>query len=105
VITRTGQKVPIISANYNPATNSVTLRTARPLNVHHRFRLSVKLPCPDGAPEETVIIPFGRKSSLIGFHDKHGHFVTVHAGAIVRSDPPPRLHRPDDPVRSTSPRR
>jgi hypothetical protein len=95
VITRTGQKVRIISADYNSATNSVTLRTARPLNVHHRFRLSVKLPCPD----DTVIIPFGRKTSLIGFHDKQGRFVTVHDGHIVRSDPRPRSRR-EGPVRS-----
>jgi hypothetical protein len=99
VITRTGRKVPIISADYNPTTNSVTLRTARPLNVHHRFRLSVTLPCPDGIADDTVIVPFGRKTSLIGFHDKRGDFVTVHDGHIVRSDPRPRSHRPA-PVRS-----
>src|SRR5207248_3274602 len=75
VITSTGKRIPIVSANYNPATNSVTLIPARRLNVHLRFRLSAELPCPNGQSGGTVILPFGGRRSLIGFHDRRGQFV------------------------------
>ncbi len=103
VITRTGKKIPIISADYNPATNSVTLRPAVRLNVHYRFKLSARVPCPVNAGSEVVTIPFGTKYSLIGFHNHRGQFVPVHNGKIERPDPRRRLHRPGS-VRSTSSR-
>ncbi len=100
VFTRTGKKIPILSADYNPATNSVTLRPAERLNVHDRFELSVKVPCPVSAGNETVTVPFGTKYSLIGFHNHHGRFISVHGGKIVRFDARSQSHRPG-PVRST----
>ena len=78
-------KIPIISANYNPSTNSVTLRPAVPLNVHDRFLLKVTLPCPNGMTNMVVHLPFGTKYSLIGFHNKRGDFVPVHDGRLGRS--------------------
>jgi hypothetical protein len=86
VISRTGHKIPIISANYNASTNSVTLRPAHSLNVHDRFVLKVTLPCTNGMTNMVVRLPFGTKYSLVGFHNKRGQFVSVHDGRIVRSD-------------------
>ena len=82
VITRSGKTIPIVSASYNPATNSVTLIPARRLNVHHHFRLSLEVPCPNEQTGETVVIPFGSKYSLIGFHNHRGEFVSVKNGRI-----------------------
>jgi hypothetical protein len=83
VITRSGRRIPIKSATYNPATNSVTLIPAIRLNVHLHFRLSVLLPCPPGMATSTVIVPFGGKMSLIGFHNHLGEFVVVHDARTV----------------------
>jgi hypothetical protein len=83
VITRKGKRIPIVSAMYNPATNSVTLRPAVRLNVHHHFRLSVISPCPNGEPGPTEVKRFGGLQSLIGFHNHRGVFVPVHNGRIV----------------------
>ncbi len=85
VITRSGKTIPIKSATYNPATNSVTLIPARRLNVHHHFRLSLVIPCPNEQTGETVVIPFGGKRSLIGFYNHRGQFIPVHNGKIERS--------------------
>jgi hypothetical protein len=85
VITRTGNVIPIESATYHAATNSVTLTPARRLNVHHHFLLSVVLPCPNEVTGETVVIPFGGKRSLIGITNHHGQFVPVKNGRIVRT--------------------
>ncbi len=82
VITRSGKTIPIKSASYNPATNSVTLIPARRLNVHYHFRLSLVIPCPNEQTSETVVIPFGSKRSLIGFHNHRGEFVSVKNGRI-----------------------
>jgi hypothetical protein len=82
VITGSGQRIPIRSATYNPATNSVTLYSSRRLNVHHHFRLSAVIPCANQMTPETVVIPFGSKYSLIGFHNHKGEFVTVKNGRI-----------------------
>jgi hypothetical protein len=82
VITGSGQRIPIRSATYNPATNSVTLYSSRRLNVHYHFRLSVVIPCANEMTPETVVIPFGSKQSLIGFHNHKGEFVTVKNGRI-----------------------
>ena len=84
VITRSGKTIPIKSATYNPATNSVTLIPARRLNVHHHFRLSLVIPCPNEQTGETVVIPFGGKQSLIGFSNHRGQFIPVHNGKIER---------------------
>jgi hypothetical protein len=83
VITSTGERIRIKSATYNPATNAVTLIPAMRLNVHLHFRLSVMLPCPPGMPTSTVIVPFGGKMSLIGFHNHLGEFVVVHDAEVV----------------------
>lgn len=83
VITPSGRKIPIKSADFNPATNSVTLVPAVRLNVHYHFNLSVLLPCPDTQMNETVVVRFGGKGSLIGFHNHHGAFVVVKNGRIV----------------------
>lgn len=84
VITRGGRRIAIVSATFNPTTNSVTLQPARQLNVHLHFQLSVKLPCPNAESATTVLIPFGGRSSLIGFHNHRGQFVPVQGGKIVR---------------------
>jgi hypothetical protein len=83
VITHTGQKIPITSAKFDPATNSVTLVPATKLNVHLHYDLSVVLPCPNEPTGDTVIVPFGGKRSLIGFHNHRGEFVTVKNGRIA----------------------
>jgi hypothetical protein len=86
VVTRAGRKIPIISAHYNPSSNSVTLQPAHQLNVHHRFHLKVTLPCPDGMTDHVVRVPFGTKFSLVGFHNHVGEFVPVHIhnGRLVK---------------------
>jgi hypothetical protein len=83
VITQTGRTIPIKSATYNPATNSVTLIPAHRLNVHLPYRLSLTLPCPNEPNSPTVVTPFGGKMSLIGFHNHHGEFVSVKNGRIT----------------------
>ena len=57
----------------------------RRLNVHHHFRLSLVIPCPNEQTGETVVIPFGGKRSLIGFYNHRGQFIPVHNGKIERS--------------------
>jgi hypothetical protein len=83
VITQTGKKIRIISADYDPATNSVTLQPAVRLNVHHRFTLWVRIPCPN-TNNDIVTIPFGTKYSLIGFHNHRGQFIPVRDGKIEK---------------------
>src|SRR5262249_10768716 len=75
--------IPISKAVYDPATNSVTLTTAKRLNVHHLFQLAVTLPCNNG---NTVIVEFGGKQSLGGFQNPHhkNQFIPVVNGRIVR---------------------
>ena len=77
------EKIPIKSATFDPIANSVTLVPARQLNVHYHFRLSVVLPCPNEVTGDTVIVPFGGKRSLIGFHNHRGEFVSVEHGRIT----------------------
>jgi uncharacterized repeat protein (TIGR01451 family) len=94
VITGRGRTVPIVSASYDPATNTVTLRPKLRLNVHYRYHLEVTLPCPNGMTDHVVRVPFGTKSSLIGYHNHRGVFVPVHIGPQVLAGPyrafPPR---------------
>jgi hypothetical protein len=83
VTTSSGKVIPIESASYNPATNSVTLEPERRLNVHYNYKLSVVIPCPNMQTGETVVIPFGSKRSLISFHNRRGELVTVKNGKIT----------------------
>ena len=83
VITPSGRTIRIISAEFNPATNSVTLIPETKLNVHYMFRLKAVLPCPDMQMEQTVVVPFGKKQSLIGFQNHHGDIVEVRNSRIV----------------------
>lgn len=86
VITPAGHRIRIVSASYDPATSSVTLRPARRLNVHHDFTLSAVMPCNNGDTSDVVRIPFGSKYSLVGFHNKRGEFIAVHDGRVVRAE-------------------
>ena len=61
--------VPIASAVYNPANDSVTLTLAHSYNVHHLAEIMVTNPCPGGPPFTGVL---NRKFSL-GAIDWHGH--------------------------------
>ena len=45
----------------------------------------MRVPCPVSAGNEARR-PFGTKYSLIGFHNHHGRFISVHGGKIVRFD-------------------
>jgi hypothetical protein len=74
--------IPIKSAKFNAATNSVILTPAKRLNVHYHFTLSFHLPCPSGSGQ-VVNLPFGGKDSLGGFYNHHV-FVPVSHGHIVR---------------------
>jgi len=86
VIRPSGKTIPIKSATYNPATNAATVIPVVRLNVHDHFRLSVVLPCPNEQTGETVVVPFGGKRSLIGFHNHRGEFVSVENGRITGFD-------------------
>jgi hypothetical protein len=83
VIISPTEHVPIKSAKYNPATNSVTLIPARHLNFHDHYTLSFHLPC-SGGPGQLENIPFGGKQSLAGFlTENHRRFISVSHGRIV----------------------
>ena len=86
VIRPSGKTIRIKSATFDPATNSATVVPATRLNVHYDFKLSVMLPCPNEQTGETVVVPFGGKGSLIGFHNHRGEFVTVKNGRITGFD-------------------
>ena len=90
VTTANGQHIRIVSATFNPATNSVTLIPARNLNVHFRYDLSVALPCTTGNGG-TVVVPFGGRKSLGGFQNHRGQFVPVVNGVIPRGGQGARL--------------
>ena len=83
VINRGGKTIPIKSATFNPATNSVTLLPVGDLNVHYRFDLSVVIPCANEQTPQTVVIPFGGRYDLIGFRNHRGEFVSVEHGKVV----------------------
>ena len=65
--------VPIVSAVYNPANNSVTLTLAHSYNVHHLAKINVTNPCPGGPPFTGVL---NRKFSLGAIVGHRGH-VTI----------------------------
>jgi hypothetical protein len=60
----------IVSAVYNPATNSVTLTAALHTNIHHLAEITVTNPCP-GGPNFAGIL--NRKFSLGPIVGHHGH--------------------------------
>lgn len=86
VVSSQGRYIPIKSATFDPATNSVTLIPAQRLNVHYHFDLFVNLPCTSGCG--SAVIPFGGKESLGGFTNHQGTFVPVQNAHVVRTDPP-----------------
>ena len=64
------REVPITSAVYDPATNSVTLTAAHQINVHHFSEIAVTNPCPGGPPFVGVL---NRKFSLGAITGHNGH--------------------------------
>lgn len=89
--------IPIRSATYDPATNTVTLVPARNLNVHQQFYLIVRGTnggitafCGTLLDGNNDGIPGGNythvidRSILAGFNDKRGNPVTVVNGQIPR---------------------
>jgi hypothetical protein len=77
--------VPIVSAKFNPITNSVTLTTAKRLNFRYHYVLSFYLPG-FSSQKQLVNISFGGKQSLGGFlTENHKRFVTVAHGHIVHA--------------------
>jgi hypothetical protein len=82
VIATPTEHIPIVSARYNAASNSVTLIPARRLNFHDHFTLSFYLPG-FSTQKQLVNIPFGGKTSLAGFLTKNRkRFVPVSHGHI-----------------------
>jgi len=69
-------RIPLVSAVYNPATNSVTLTTVHGINVHHLFLLNVTNPCP-GGPNFSGIL--NRKFSLGA--------IVLHNGRVIHLPP------------------
>ncbi len=102
VITKSGKTIPIVSATFDPTTNSVTLLPAHWLNVHYHYNLSLVLPCSNQMTPQTVVVPFGTKWDLIGFHNKRGEFVSVENGKVSgitnRRDQFVAVHRRGDSV-------
>ena len=82
VTNASGNKIPIVSASFDPATNAVTLLPVHWLNVHLRYNLSLVVPCANEQTPQTVVISFGTKWDLIGFHNKRGGFVSVNNGKV-----------------------
>ena len=83
-------EIPIISASYNPVTQTVTLHTARRLDVHHPYRLTVVglvnstgsvLNGTDGQPGGIFSARVNR-SLLSGFTDIYGNFVPIDHGKL-----------------------
>ena len=71
--------IPIVSATYNPVTNSVSLLPATALNVHHLFQLRITLPSNNNNP---IVVEFGGKKSLGGFYYHGKHFIVVNGKAF-----------------------
>ena len=64
------RRVGILSGVYSSTTNSVTLTTVHPINVHHLFEIKVTNPSP-GGPNFVGIL--NRKYSLGAIVGPHGH--------------------------------
>jgi hypothetical protein len=78
IIASNGERIAVVSATFDSATNSVTLIPARRLNAHFHFVLQFTLPCPGGTQ---VSVPFGGKASLGGFTgEHHQHFFKLVGG-------------------------
>jgi hypothetical protein len=83
VIVSPTDHVPVVSAKFNPATNSVTLIPARRLNFRDHYILSFYLPTFSGQ-RVLVNLPFGGKDSLVGFlSESHKRYISVSHGRIV----------------------
>jgi hypothetical protein len=100
--------IPVTSAVYDPATNTVTLTTGVHLNVHHKFQLTVKIPnisvCGNGSNFVTV---YGGKQDL-GPVTIHGHTFTL-ASTKSATDQAAKahtasiVHTPVHPARAVNP--
>ena len=86
VIRPSGKTIPIKSATFDPATNAVTVIPARSAQRARPLQALGRAPCPNEQTGETVVIPFGGKRSLIGFHNHRGEFVSVQNGKITGFD-------------------
>jgi type VI secretion system secreted protein VgrG len=64
--TKDDHRIPIRSARYNPATNSVLLRPVRRLPLHDKFQLTVKGTAPDGLTSTLGILLDGAKTGQPG---------------------------------------
>jgi hypothetical protein len=82
--------VPIQSAHYDPATNSVTLKLGERLQVHHPYSLTVTgLTSTTGAPligsdgvAGTPYVTTLNRATLAGFTDIYGNFVPINHGKL-----------------------
>ncbi len=72
--------VPVTSASYNAANNTVKLSPATQLNFHKLYQLVISLPCTNGTP---TVIEFGGPNSLGGFTSHKGTPVVVSHGKVV----------------------
>ncbi len=78
IVASNGARIPVVSATFDPASNTVTLIPARRLNAHYHFVLDLTLPCAGGTQ---VSVPFGGKASLGGFTgEHHQHFFKLVGG-------------------------
>jgi len=83
-------------AQYDPATNSVTLTLEHRLNVHHLSRVQVTNPCPDGPGFDGVL---NRKYSLgavtiVGKRGHHFVFPKTNVPQVLDTALLPRVLRP-----------
>jgi hypothetical protein len=82
--------IPIKSASYDPATQTVTLHPSQPLNVHLTYELIVAglvnttgavLKGNDGVPGDAYVANVNR-STLSGFYDHFQNFVPIDHGKL-----------------------
>ncbi|WP_435015620.1 choice-of-anchor Q domain-containing protein [Tundrisphaera sp. TA3] len=86
IVDRRGQRIAVRSAEYDPASGTVTLRPSRRLDIHRRFRLTVIADGPSG-----VRGPDGRPLDGSGLGRPGSHYRTT----ISREDlilPPRMVH-------------
>jgi Beta-propeller repeat len=63
---RNGRAVPIKSASYDPATQTVTLRPSRRMNFHHRYKLTISGLAPNGVTNARRLPLDGNRDGLPG---------------------------------------
>jgi hypothetical protein len=88
----------VVSAVYDPTTNSVTLTLEHRLNVHHLSRIRVANPCPGGPAFDGVL---NRKFSLgvvtiVGKHGHHFVFPQTNAPKVLKTELLPKVLRPSN---------